>query len=161
MRIAGRTEEIPANPEGVGNKRDNLNCPAIEQIRKIVRQMVGDGDRHQREHEESGDLRDRALCCPTHCLVSHENPEIDQEEHDREKNEHDGPEHVPGRSKPNSCKLEEQGMEPGLHRESMPDNATQSGVSLNPSKVTVDSIKKHERRSSRGWHGRSTIKSPA
>jgi hypothetical protein len=42
---ARRSEQVPADPEGVGGEGDDL-LARDQQVGEIVCQMVGDGDRH-------------------------------------------------------------------------------------------------------------------
>ena len=75
-------------------------------------QMVGDGDRHQRQHEESGELHHRQLTVGN-LLGEPREAQVDQEEQERRKDQHDSVEHD-YKIETELVELEKQWMEQGL-----------------------------------------------
>jgi len=118
--IIRRTEKVSAGAKGIGGERYQ-KLSANQKIREIVRQMIGNGDRYQGVYEQTGDLDDR----PARAGSQFGQPgkaEIDREEHQRKR----GKQRIPGLSAGADA----------IHCKRSPH----SGVSLKPSKVTVDSI---------------------
>ena len=53
--VAGRAEQVPAAPERIGQERNDV-LPLDQQEDEIMRDVIADGDRHQREGEAARDV---------------------------------------------------------------------------------------------------------
>ena len=81
-------EEIPAEAEGIRREPDQ-ELALDQEIREVVRQVIRDGDRHQREHEEPGHGARREL------IVAHPGHpagecHVHEPEEERERDEPEG-----------------------------------------------------------------------
>src|SRR5215510_10531662 len=97
--IAGRAEQVPAAPERVREKRDNV-LPLDQEEHEVVGNMIADGNWHQGQCECARHLEPRR--CPTADPVHDAaDAEISAEEQAPESDKPDGPDGSgPNRRKP-------------------------------------------------------------
>jgi hypothetical protein len=89
--VARGPEEIPAESERVGQQRNDV-LSLGQQVTQVVREMVGDRDRHQGEGEDARDLPRRPASGndPAH---ERAHRDVSAEEQQPERAEPDGPDH--------------------------------------------------------------------